>query len=269
MASREREPMWHSVWQIGQQDMKKFDLKSIMDAHDVFVHATCMIYSTSLYNRGVTDEFKIELTKHIALLLAAMSDPSMHMCRRAAERLRSTLQSTYHKEPIGNEVADLRRRILDQAETVYCITLSPQEQDLFEPKEHLLGAEVAAKLPEVAYDVLEAAKCLSLSRYTAAVFHLMRVMEIGVQRLGAKLGVDLAKEKNWQNILDEIAKALKPLSTRDANTKLFSAACNHLYSVKVAWRNEVMHPKQNYNADETEAIYWNVRAFMRDLGKLL
>src|SRR5271169_6002061 len=41
-------------------------------------------------------------------------------------------------------------------------------------------------------EALAIGKCLALGRPTAAVFHLMPVMEIGVQRFGADLGVTLA-----------------------------------------------------------------------------
>ena len=45
-------------------------------------------------------------------------------------------------------------------------------------------------------DIAEAGKCLGVGRPTASVFHLMRVMEIGVPRFGDVLGVKLADEKN-------------------------------------------------------------------------
>ena len=46
----------------------------------------------------------------------------------------------------------------------------------------------------------------------------MRVMETGVQEFGNKLGVSLAKDKNWQNILDEVNKAIKALPLKDPKT---------------------------------------------------
>ena len=45
----------------------------------------------------------------------------------------------------------------------------------------LLGDAVATRFPLLSTDIGEAAKCLSMARYTATVFHLMRVMEAGVR----------------------------------------------------------------------------------------
>ncbi len=97
----------------------------------------------------------------------------------------------------------------------------------------------------------------------------MRVMEKALQRLGAELGVTLTAEKNWQNILDEVNKAIKSLDHRLPRTKEFSEASAHLYAVKLAWRNEVMHPKQTYTLEQADEIYRNVRTFMRDLAGLV
>jgi hypothetical protein len=45
---------------------------------------------------------------------------------------------------------------------------------------------------------------------------------------------------------------------------LASVAAN-LYAVKLAWRNEVMHPKQTYTEEEAVALGTAVKAFMTDL----
>src|SRR5579859_3823509 len=55
----------------------------------------------------------------------------------------------------------------------------------------LFGEEVDNRLPAVATDISEAGKCFATARWTAAVFHLMRVMEVGVQELATKIGANL------------------------------------------------------------------------------
>ena len=68
----------------------------------------------------------------------------------------------------------------------------------------------------------EAAQRLALNRPSACVFHLMRVMETGVQILGKRLGIQLTANKNWQKILDEANKAIKALNQKDATTKAYA-----------------------------------------------
>jgi hypothetical protein len=108
-----------------------------------------------------------------------------------------------------------------------------------------------------------------VNRPTASVFHLMRIMEIGVRRFGDVLGVQLPDDKNWQNILDEINKAIKALDQKAPLTKKYAGASAHLYNVKLASRNEVMHPKQTYTPDEARRVFDATDAFIRDLANLI
>ncbi len=64
-------------------------------------------------------------------------------------------------------------------------------------------------------------------------------------------------------------KAIKALDHKAAQTKAYAAASSHLYNVKLAWRNEVMHPKQAYTHDEATKVHSAVDAFIRDLASIL
>ena len=97
----------------------------------------------------------------------------------------------------------------------------------------------------------------------------MRVMETAVQILGNRLGVQLTADKNWQNILDETNKAIKALNQKDAITKVYAGISSNLYNVKLARRNEVMHPKQTYTPDEAKNVFHAVRNFTQDLAAVL
>ena len=52
--------------------------------------------------------------------------------------------------------------------------------ELYEQDEPLFGAVVQSKFPAASFEIDEAGKCIALGRYTASVFHLMRVLEIGI-----------------------------------------------------------------------------------------
>lgn len=65
--------------------------------------------------------------------------------------------------------------------------------------------------------------------------------------------------------------AERPIHELDAKPARLAgqrAAAGHLYSVKVAWRNEVMHPKQTYTLEQARGIFDSVRIFMVDLAAL-
>ncbi len=97
----------------------------------------------------------------------------------------------------------------------------------------------------------------------------MRVMEFGVQELGVKLGVALANEKNWQNILDEVNKGLKSLPPKDPTTMELSQAAANLYAVKLKWRNPTMHPTSKYTLEEAKSLITQAGIFMEQLAKIL
>ena len=80
----------------------------------------------------------------------------------------------------------------------------------YRPAEPLFGAAVEAKFPEMSEDISEAGKCLALNRATASVFHLMRIMEIAVQRFGDKIGVALAKTRIGKIFSKRLIKQLRP-----------------------------------------------------------
>jgi hypothetical protein len=146
----------------------------------------------------------------------------------------------------------------------------PSNQVKFYKQSMLFGANVAVRFPSIDFDIAEAGNCYALGRGTACVFHLMRIMEVGVQRFGEVLGVQLVAEKNWQNILDEINKALKNnAAARPSKTVAMSQAAAHLYNVKVAWRNQVMHPHDKYTLDEAKDLIGHVEAFMKTLAEFI
>jgi hypothetical protein len=136
-------------------------------------------------------------------------------------------------------------------------------------KPELLGSSVNAKFPTVQFDVVEAGNCYAGGRGTAVVFHLMRIMETGVQAFGSKLGVPLTDQKVWQVILDGINAKIKGLPSKDPGTVKMSQASANLYAVKLAWRNEVMHPKDTYTLEEADNLIRQVKIFMEQLATII
>lgn len=141
----------------------------------------------------------------------------------------------------------------------------PPDRAAFYAEPQLFGEAVNKRFPICQYDIEESGNCYAAGRGTACAFHLMRVMEAAVQEFGTALGIALTNEKDWQNILDEINKAIKALPGKDARTIALSQAAGHLYNVKVAWRNPTMHPKITYTLEEAADLISAVKAFVNEL----
>ena len=114
---------------------------------------------------------------------------------------------------------------------------------------------------------------MAVARYTAAIFHVMRVLESGLQALASKLSVSLAKDRNWQNILNDVQGAINRLPQSTREEKDFLAKCSavraHLQSVKDAWRNDVMHPRASYSEDQAKDVIDNSRALMVKIAEIV
>jgi hypothetical protein len=127
--------------------------------------------------------------------------------------------------------------------------------------------------PSVKYDATEAFKCYALSRYTACVFHLMRVLELGLGALGAIFNVSLA-HTNWKPAIDQIEKRIRVMHEDPAwkshpdcreQQEFYAQAASHFAVLKDAWRNFTAHSRGKYDSQEAEDIMTGVRAFMQKL----
>lgn len=171
-----------------------------------------------------------------------------------------------------SEIAIVRRSVLNELFT--CLTIQiPTPEVKYYKDDPLFGEKVANKFPNAVTDIQEAGKCLALGRYTACVFHLMRVMELAVHYLGKKLNISLTQVKTWHKILVAVDEEIKNLPLKSNRQKTihnrYAEASAQLRMVKDAWRNSVMHPKETYTPDEAERIFRNVKDFMVHLASKL
>jgi hypothetical protein len=178
-------------------------------------------------------------------------------------RVRRAVEDATSPIDIQNLVGELRTRMHDELKTKLFLFVPPIEANFY-ARAQAFGPDVANKFPDATTDIESAGDCIALGMDTAAVFHLMRVMERGVQALGSKLGVIFADDKNWQVVLNEINKNIAAISDKSLKAE-YSSISAHLASVKLAWRNPVMHPKANYTDTEAIEIYNHVKTFMSHL----
>ena len=81
--------------------------------------------------------------------------------------------------------------------------------------ESLFGKDVRVAFPSAIIDIEEAGKCLAFERWTACVFHLMRVMETGLHVLGDSLNLPLTTNRSWDAVLRKCGEELdKPVAKR-------------------------------------------------------
>jgi hypothetical protein len=169
---------------------------------------------------------------------------------------------------------DLHGRLQDELDDRHFLSLSVDEAKNYWQNKSLLEPDVAAKFsPSLLEDLEEAGSCLAVERATAAVFHLMRVMEAAVGTFASKHNVKITNDLDWGTILAAIKPAIEGLpktnetekALKDQHSEVFSL----LYHVKQAWRNPTMHPKRTYTPEQAKEIFAAVKSYLTCLGALL
>jgi len=164
------------------------------------------------------------------------------------------------QELMGRLCVELKSRIFFSIEL---------ENMKFLLEKHQFGNEVNEAFPTTNIDIEEAGKCLALDRYTACVFHLMRVMEVGIKSIGNYIKIpELSdiKNKSWESILRICNTYLKESKSKD---QFLIETVAMLHSVKDAWRNPTMHAENIYIKERAMDVWNAVRSFMQQLSTKL
>jgi hypothetical protein len=205
-----------------------------------------------------------------------LSKMRLPISRGAILALKSTIMNHGPLNELADEKVGFACRVL-RMETEGRKFLQIDDEDLFQKGGELFGPDVASKFSTVGvFEIDEAGKCLAVGRSTACVFHLMRVMEVGVRAASACLGIaDPAKgaDRNWGFMLrkfkedmDRRNKSRPPLWALPSDSQFFDEVYVSLDAVRNVWRNPTMHVESKYTVEEAEHIFASVRGFLKKAG---
>jgi hypothetical protein len=169
---------------------------------------------------------------------------------------------------------ELHNNVIEELTLSWFLQIPEERRPYYEQRTPLFGSEVAAIFPSATNDISAAGRCLALDEWTACVFHLMRVLEIGLHDLSNRVGLsgDTIELENWKTLIDQIEKKLKSFSqapksmTKSEKLQFYSEAASAFSHFKDAWRNHVSHSRANYNEHDALVIFNNVYAFMHSLA---
>lgn len=169
---------------------------------------------------------------------------------------------------LGHRSGILRARIQDEL-SQFCLLSITSEKAAYYNNLVPFGNQVSDFFTLAIKDIEEASKCLALDRGTAAVFHLMRVMEEGLKALARLLGISYAP--SWESYIRQIADRISQKHRRKGvrwkrDEAFFKEILGNLESIKMAWRNPTMHIVRQYDIEEAEQIFAAVRLFMGRLA---
>ena len=171
---------------------------------------------------------------------------------------------------------ELHNDILVEMSSPYFLMIPVARRALYEQVQPVFGPEVHNRFPEIAYDIAAAGRCIALDEWTAAVFHLMRVLEKGLHNLADHLQISMGSNvefENWKNIIDQIEAKIRELEqlpkgpTKSETLQRYAQIASNFWYFKEAWRNHVSHSRAIYDERMALDAFNHVRAFMQELAK--
>jgi hypothetical protein len=254
--------------------MLAFDLPrfvSLMSATSAVIQGLANLDQTKLDMIAPTD-FKGHMATVVESLKGDCAAIGLEMTVTAIDRVSQNFrveQELISYRQIIDRINEVVARLFDEIESKGKFFHAPPERAKYFEKPEMYGQKVTRKFPKLTEDITEAGNCFVAGRYTACVFHLMRIMEYALQRFGAKLGVTFPENKVWQMILNEVNSKIKAMDHKQPETKKYAEIAGHLYHIKLAWRNEVMHPKATYTETEAKNLIEQVGEFVNSLSSVI
>jgi hypothetical protein len=232
--------------------------------------------------RAMVDEDRAYFTKPLRQVSDSCALLGLNFSFAYAEELIALIESrslflgdgkNLTPEELVGEFSILRKRIDDELKNRKFLAISPGKSAFYRTLD-LFGDKVTKAFPSARKDIEEAGTCYACGRSTAAVFHLMRVMEVGLRALGASLNnpdLDPRKNPSWERILKPCDDELrKPIADRRPEWRtddlFYSNATANLRAVKDAWRNPTLHVEVDYDDERALEILNAVKSFMRHLA---
>jgi hypothetical protein len=161
---------------------------------------------------------------------------------------------------------ELRVTIDDELRSRLFLYVPSAMAELYEQPD-LFGAVVHSKFGRASADIRSAGTCIALGQPTAAVFHLMCVLEVALDALSAALNLPYS-QKNWEQILHAIEGETSKLTSRH-DREFYSRAALEFKFFRDAWRNHTMHGRGRYDGKQAAEVFDHVKAFVVHLSSRL
>lgn len=129
------------------------------------------------------------------------------------------------------------------------------------------------RFPSIEGEATEAATCYALERYTACVFHLMRLLEFGLASLASALGVSITNP-NWHQVLQACEQRIGTLKKDGVPDwkevePFYNGAALEFRHFQRALRNHTAHGRDTYTQSQARTVLDHVGSFMKHLSTRL
>ena len=214
----------------------------------------------------------VALRERLQVLRSHFENIQLIYCVENVDTLLNKLERNKFLE--SSDIAGLEDNLARELKGRVFLSVASERQVYF--REPLKAWEsVTQTFPNSQEDIEEMNKCYALSRYTAAVFHSLLVVEHGLIKLGNEIGVDDPKA-GWDATYKRLAVLLSNRASIPAELEFnfLEQTKARLDSMKLAWRNKVNHAagkllveKTGFTDVSAEEVIVACRSFMRHLAE--
>lgn len=148
----------------------------------------------------------------------------------------------------------------------------------------IVGKKVLSAFPSAYDDFIEVGNCLVAECNTAAVFHLMRVAEVGLRVVALDRKAPFTNkpldQQEWGTILGYLDGVIKDLrlapaskwpdpGIKDIQLRFYGEVVAELRGFNEAWRRHLSHAREDgiYDRDYANSVYKHVTKFMQKLAE--
>ena len=184
-----------------------------------------------------------------------------------------------HNRIVGREqfdalIAELHRRIHDdlKRKMMYCVE---SDRAAFCNSEWLSGSPIETKFPTAMRELRASARLYAFGEGPASAFHSMRALEVALNVLADKFGVDF-QHTNWHPVIEGIESKIRDIGKNQTKTqqirddeKFFGGLGRHFMFLKNGWRNHVMHVRESYTDREARQMLDHVTDLLTDMSAQL
>jgi hypothetical protein len=214
---------------------------------------------------------------HLDQLISFTVPLNANLTRIASQRLKDQIltgQMTWND--LARSINEVGDRLKDELDGAVLFVADPRFSHLLETARDPFPEGISEAFPSAVFEMSEAGKCLALHRATAAAFHSIRALEVGLLALARFLSVpDPTKgtDRNWALILKKIKEAQDTrYAAKDRMPGMVGAKVEAAYAtfdaVKGPWRNPTMHVERVYQLDEAEHILNSVRVVFENVAAI-
>jgi hypothetical protein len=220
----------------------------------------------------------VEIYAYVGTLIPELLTYGFESASLKAGRIQERLQTARMLVSYGEMVSqlrELRERIEDDFHKVVFVSLNLDESKLYSDPDK--GWEdVCRRFSKVRHDIEECSKCFALTRYGAAIFHVLLVAEYGVIQVAELFNV--AGDKPGWGALDRLKrihekKYADKTPVEQKHAEFLSSLLPLAFAMKDSWRHKISHVDNKLEWMDTDfspevagEIVSATRGFMRRLA---